>query len=74
MKQKNIYTTLLFSLIISVGCNVAKKYTIAENNLTKEAMLKAMLWQEANPIFAKAPTDTPDPTWAPDMLQLFVQE
>jgi rhamnogalacturonyl hydrolase YesR len=57
MKQKLIYTTLLFSLIISVGCNVAKKYTIAENNLTKEAMLKAMLWQEANPIFAKAPTD-----------------
>lgn len=24
--------------------------------------------------FVKAPTDTPDPTWAPDMLQLFVQE
>jgi cyclophilin family peptidyl-prolyl cis-trans isomerase len=24
--------------------------------------------------FVKAPTDTPDPLWAPDMLQLFVQE
>ena len=39
------------------GCKVFQKAAITKSGTTHQAMLKAMQWQEANPIFAKAPTD-----------------
>jgi rhamnogalacturonyl hydrolase YesR len=39
------------------GCKVFQKAAITKSTTTHQAMLKAMQWQEANPIFAKAPTD-----------------
>jgi rhamnogalacturonyl hydrolase YesR len=39
------------------GCKVFQKTAMTKSGTTQQAMLKAMQWQEANPIFAKAPTD-----------------
>ncbi|NBR56306.1 MAG: glycoside hydrolase family 88 protein, partial [Chitinophagia bacterium] len=39
------------------GCKVFQKTAITKSATTQQAMLKAMQWQEANPIFTKAPTD-----------------
>ena len=39
------------------GCKVFQKAAITKSATTQQAMLKAMQWQEANPIFTKAPTD-----------------
>ena len=39
------------------GCKVFQKAAITKSTTTHQAMLKAMQWQEANPIFTKAPTD-----------------
>jgi rhamnogalacturonyl hydrolase YesR len=36
---------------------VFQKTAMTKSGTTQQAMLKAMQWQEANPIFAKAPTD-----------------
>ena len=48
----NTVLVILFSFVLS--CKVNQNIT---KNETKEALIKAMNWQEANPIFAKAPTD-----------------
>lgn len=39
------------------GCKVFQKTAMTKSGTTQQAMLKAMQWQEANPIFTKAPTD-----------------
>ena len=39
------------------GCKVFQKAAITKSATTQQAILKAMQWQEANPIFTKAPTD-----------------
>ena len=39
------------------GCKVFQKTAMTKSGTTHQSMLKAMQWQEANPIFAKAPTD-----------------
>jgi rhamnogalacturonyl hydrolase YesR len=51
---------LLLFLAVTIGlhaCKVSQKAPSVDRNITREAMLKALNWQEANPIFAKAPTD-----------------
>lgn len=47
-------------IVICLGlnaCKVSQKAQTVDQNATKEAMLKALKWQEANPIMAKSPTD-----------------
>ena len=39
------------------GCKIFQKVAMTKSATTQQAMLKAMQWQEANPIFTKAPTD-----------------
>ena len=39
------------------GCKVFQKTAMTKSGTTQQAMIKAMQWQEANPIFTKAPTD-----------------
>jgi len=53
------FQILVFILAIFVlqGCKVFQKAAITKSVTTQQAMLKAMQWQEANPIFTKAPTD-----------------
>lgn len=58
--MKTRFQFLLFLLILMVfsGCIVfQKKGQKHKNTITQQAILKAMQWQEANPIFTKAPTD-----------------
>lgn len=54
--MKNISTICTFGLlaILSAACGAAKKSVSSAN---ESSLLKALAWQEANPIFAKAPTD-----------------
>ena len=47
----------LIATIALQGCKVFQKGAITKSATTHQAMLKAMQWQEANPIFTKAPTD-----------------
>jgi unsaturated rhamnogalacturonyl hydrolase len=47
----------LIATIALQGCKVFQKGAITKSTTTHQAMLKAMQWQEANPIFTKAPTD-----------------
>jgi rhamnogalacturonyl hydrolase YesR len=53
-----IYTLLLIYLGL-VSCKITDKATTAKvvKADIEEAMAKALAWQEANPIFSKAPTD-----------------
>lgn len=52
------FARLLGFIIIIQSCVVFKKPLVINNNDNiQEAMLKALKWQEQNPIFAKAPTD-----------------
>ena len=53
------FQILVFVLAIFVlqGCKVFQKAAITKSATTHKAMLKTMQWQEANPIFTKAPTD-----------------
>ncbi|MGI9138758.1 MAG: glycoside hydrolase family 88/105 protein [Sediminibacterium sp.] len=54
----NIRYKVLFFLFLPTifqACIVVQKTT--KSKTTQDAMLKAMQWQEAHPIFAKAPTD-----------------
>jgi rhamnogalacturonyl hydrolase YesR len=39
------------------GCKIFQKAAITKSASTDQVMLKAMQWQEANPIFTKSPTD-----------------
>jgi unsaturated rhamnogalacturonyl hydrolase len=49
---------ILFILTISLGLNSCKtKGVMVKKDDVKASMLSALKWQEANPIFAKAPTD-----------------
>jgi rhamnogalacturonyl hydrolase YesR len=51
---------LLLFLAIAAGlhaCKTSQKAQSIDKNSTRKAMLKALNWQEANPIFAKAPND-----------------
>jgi rhamnogalacturonyl hydrolase YesR len=57
MKKTKIYFTILIIFLFLAGCKVSKQGRDAEANMIQQGMLKAMTWQEANPIFAKAPTD-----------------
>ena len=57
MKKLFLYTSFLACFVFSQGCKVSQQNKKTENTITKEAMLRATSWQEANPIFAKAPTD-----------------
>ena len=53
----NKFTFLVVLFAGLIGCKSAQKAQSINRNSTKEAMLKALHWQEANPIFAKSPTD-----------------
>ena len=57
MKKIKIYYPILLILLFSAGCKVSQKGSDAEAGMIKQAMMRAMTWQESNPIFAKAPTD-----------------
>ena len=55
MRKKASVNTLVLFLITSIlSCKVNQKISKSE---TEDALVKAMKWQEQNPIFAKAPTD-----------------
>lgn len=56
--MKKINTTLpaLFLILLVFSCKTAQQST-TKNNADEQAMVKALQWQEANPIQAKAPTD-----------------
>jgi unsaturated rhamnogalacturonyl hydrolase len=56
----NIRYKVLFFLFLPTifqACIVVQKTKTTKSKTTQDAMLKAMQWQEAHPIFAKAPTD-----------------
>ena len=55
--MKKLFVYALVCFVFSQGCKVTQQNKKTESTITKEAMLRAMSWQEANPIFAKAPTD-----------------
>lgn len=50
---------LLLATLVAVlnGCKVSQKTGSFNRSATQNAMLKALQWQEKNPIFAQAPTD-----------------
>ncbi len=48
------YAVTFLAILILQSCKIQK--SLSPQN-TKEAMLKAVKWQEAHPVFAKAPTD-----------------
>lgn len=52
-----MYYRLLLILAFAVGCKVSQQSKKNETHRIKQAMMRAMIWQEANPIFAKSPTD-----------------
>jgi len=52
--------TIIHNTVLAILCSFVLSCKVNQNitkNETKEALIKAMNWQEANPIFAKAPTD-----------------
>jgi unsaturated rhamnogalacturonyl hydrolase len=58
--MKILYSSLvlLLFIIINPSCNSSKKLAQTSDNAAIQlAMKKALAWQEANPIFSKAPTD-----------------
>ncbi len=57
MKLLSSVITFILFFIFLLSCKTIKKSTGIEKTVTQQAMLKALKWQEANPIFAKAPTD-----------------
>ena len=57
MKIKFQILVAIITTVALQGCKVFQKAAISKSGTTQQAMLKAMQWQEANPIFAKAPTD-----------------
>ncbi|MFN5479146.1 MAG: glycoside hydrolase family 105 protein [Chitinophagaceae bacterium] len=57
MKKSNIIFVILLFGFSDQGCVVNKRIGLVDASVTKNAMMRAMTWQEANPIFAKAPTD-----------------
>ena len=48
---------VLFLLILNQGCKVSQHKFTPEAPSIRQAMLRAMAWQEDNPINANAPTD-----------------
>ena len=57
MKIGSKVLIFLMAIIALQGCKVFQKAAITKSATTQQAILKAMQWQEANPIFTKAPTD-----------------
>ena len=57
MKKKFKILVAIITTVALQGCFVFQKTGITKSATTQQAMLKAMQWQEANPIFTKAPTD-----------------
>jgi unsaturated rhamnogalacturonyl hydrolase len=57
--MKNVQIALFAAgLVLFLGaCKTNQMATNPQNVAIKQAMAKALAWQEANPIFAKAPTD-----------------
>lgn len=53
-KKTYLYPLFLFLITSILSCKVNQKISKSE---TEDALVKAMKWQEQNPIFAKAPTD-----------------
>lgn len=49
--------TIFFAIVSILACKIYSKPKNNSQDSTQEAMLKALKWQELNPIFAKAPTD-----------------
>ena len=54
MKKLKLFSFLIFVLLAMQSCKTISKI---EKPSIEASMIKAMEWQEANPIFAKAPTD-----------------
>jgi rhamnogalacturonyl hydrolase YesR len=57
MKKKYSGWFVLFLLVLNQGCKVSQHKFTPEAASIRQSMLRAMAWQEANPIYAKAPTD-----------------
>jgi hypothetical protein len=57
MKKKYSGWIVLFLLVLNQGCKVSQHKFNPEAASIRQSMLRAMAWQEANPIYAKAPTD-----------------
>lgn len=57
MKGYHIQLALIIGIALAFGCKATRPGGVPGNATTRQAMLRAMQWQEANPIFAKAPTD-----------------
>lgn len=57
MKSLFQITAFVLAIFFFQSCKVYQKVSDSEKSVIKESMLKALKWQEANPIFAKAPTD-----------------
>lgn len=49
--------TIFFAIVSILACKIYSKPKNNSQDSTQEAMLKALKWQELNPIFAKSPTD-----------------
>lgn len=57
-KNTHLFVVLLTSIFLSNACKTSQQIAkTPQNAAIEQAMLKALTWQEANPIFAKAPTD-----------------
>jgi rhamnogalacturonyl hydrolase YesR len=57
MKHLTKFFPLLFIILVSISCKTSRNISVNDNSDIKSAMSKALAWQEANPIFSKAPTD-----------------
>ncbi len=57
MKNKSIIRDILAFVICGLLCSFAVSAQILNKNEIEKAMVRAMEWQEAHPIFALAPTD-----------------
>jgi rhamnogalacturonyl hydrolase YesR len=57
MNKTHACLIILLIFISAAGCKVSRPDGFPESSVTRQAMLRALAWQEANPIQAKAPTD-----------------
>ena len=56
--MKKEFGICFFALLLIIqGCKVSQYIFTPEEASIRQSMLRAMAWQEANPIYAKAPTD-----------------
>ncbi len=57
MKKSIIYLVIYVLIVFIQSCATPNKLSKQDKRLMESSMVKAMEWQEMNPIFAKAPTD-----------------